>query len=62
MASIRSLLGCAIVFSVVSLAAPSEAFDKENASSVLAQVDLTKCRGRNAPRGEGHVKITFQFE
>ena len=29
---------------------------------MLAQVDLTKCRAPNAPRGEGHVKVTFGAE
>lgn len=32
MSTIRSLLGCGIVLSAVLLAAPSEAFDKENAN------------------------------
>jgi hypothetical protein len=34
-------------------------FDKAAASTVLAAVDLAKCKSTNAPRGEGHVMVTF---
>lgn len=34
-------------------------FDRAAAASVLAAVDLAKCRATNAPRGEGHVTVTF---
>jgi hypothetical protein len=34
-------------------------FDKQAATAVLSAVDLTKCRATNAPKGEGHVFITF---
>lgn len=62
MSSLQFPLGCAIVLFAISLAGPSHAFDKESASSILAQVDLTVCRVPNAPRGEGHVKVTFTAE
>jgi hypothetical protein len=34
-------------------------FDKNAAASVLASVDLSKCRATNAPKGDGHVLVTF---
>jgi hypothetical protein len=35
------------------------AFDKLAAASALSSVDLLKCKSTNAPRGEGHVLVTF---
>jgi hypothetical protein len=35
------------------------AFDKLAAASALSSVDLIKCKSTNAPRGEGHVLVTF---
>lgn len=37
-------------------------FDKQAASAALSSVDLTKCRATNAPKGEGHVFVTFAPE
>ncbi len=34
-------------------------FDKTAAASVLASIDLTKCKSTNAPRGEGHIMVKF---
>ena len=34
-------------------------FDKNAVSAVLSSVDLTKCRATNAPKGEGHVIVTY---
>jgi hypothetical protein len=34
-------------------------FDKAVAASVLSSVDLVKCKSTNAPRGEGHIVVTF---
>jgi len=34
-------------------------FDRQAAASVLAGVDLGKCKTTNAPRGEGHVMVRF---
>jgi hypothetical protein len=34
-------------------------FDKNAAASVLSSVDLSKCRATNAPKGDGHVLVTF---
>lgn len=39
--------------------APGTPFDKVAAGAALEQVDLGKCRVPTAPRGEGHVKLTF---
>jgi hypothetical protein len=62
MSSVRLPLACATVLAAIAMACPVEAFDKESATTVLAQVDLTKCRVPNAPRGEGHVMVTFASE
>jgi hypothetical protein len=35
------------------------AFDKLAAASALSSVDLLKCKSTNAPRGDGHVLVTF---
>jgi hypothetical protein len=40
-------------------AAQEVAFDKVAAASALSSVDLLKCKSTNAPRGEGHVVVTF---
>jgi hypothetical protein len=37
----------------------SASFDREAAASAIGSIDLTKCRGTNAEKGEGHVMITF---
>ena len=34
-------------------------FDRDAAAAALAGVDLGKCHVTNAPRGEGHVTLTF---
>lgn len=34
-------------------------FDKTAASSAITGVDLSKCKVTNAPKGDGHVMITF---
>jgi hypothetical protein len=34
-------------------------FDRDAAVKVLSAVDLKKCAATNAPRGDGHVMITF---
>ena len=38
---------------------PGAAFDRDAASAGLSGVDLRKCRTTSAPRGEGHVRVTF---
>lgn len=35
-------------------------FDRAAASAALERVELTRCKVTNAPRGEGHVKLTFE--
>jgi hypothetical protein len=62
MSSIHPPLGLAIVLAALTIAGSSMAFDRESAASALAQVDLTMCRAPKAPRGEGHVKVTFTAE
>ena len=50
-----------VAFADSSAAAPGDdGFDRQSAASVLSQIDLTKCRAPNAPRGEGHVVVTFK--
>ena len=34
-------------------------FDKQAAATSLAAVDLGKCKSTNAPKGDGHVRVTF---
>lgn len=34
-------------------------FDKSAATSAINGVDLNKCKATNAPKGDGHVMITF---
>ncbi len=34
-------------------------FDKNAVSAVLSSVDLSKCRATNAPKGDGHVLVTY---
>lgn len=40
-------------------AATDESFSKEAAASALSSVDLSKCKTKNGPTGEGHVTVTF---
>ena len=35
-------------------------FDRDAAVNALTSVDLQKCRATNAPKGDGHVMITFE--
>ena len=34
-------------------------FDRQAAATVLSSVDLVKCKSTNAPRGDGHITVTF---
>lgn len=34
-------------------------FDRQAAATVLSSVDLVKCKSTNAPRGDGHIMVTF---
>ena len=37
----------------------NDEFDKAAAVSALSSVDLNKCKSTNAPRGEGHIMVTY---
>lgn len=41
------------------VATPSTEFDRGAAASSIAEISLQRCKATNAPRGEGHVQITF---
>jgi len=41
---------------------PGPTFDTKAATTALSSVDLTKFRATNAPKGEGHVFVTFAPE
>jgi hypothetical protein len=60
--SLGALLGATTLTD--AWAAPPKAedgptFDRQAAAAALGSVDLTKCRATNAPKGEGHVMVTF---
>src|SRR5258707_872883 len=65
MKTLRAVLPAFALFAIATIspawAAPDDgtSFDRQAAASVLSSVDLTKCRATNAPRGEGHVMVTF---
>ena len=71
MLSLRRAVGLGFVLSLSTLtdawAAPPKAdkvdtgptFDRQAATTALSSVDLTKCRATNAPKGEGHIVVTF---
>lgn len=42
-----------------AVAMPSGEFDRGAASSSISEISLQRCKATNAPRGEGHVQITF---
>ena len=68
MKRIHAPLVLAAVLAAVTCAAPSAAtphedgstFDRQGAAATLAQIDLSMCRAPKAPRGEGHVIVTFK--
>ena len=74
MLSLRCSLGLAAILCATTLtdawAGPPKGdkgdtgptFDKNAAAAVLGSVDLGKCRATNAPKGEGHVTVTFKPE
>jgi hypothetical protein len=35
-------------------------FDRAAAAAALGRVELSHCKVTNSPRGEGHVKLTFE--
>lgn len=42
-----------------AVAMPSGEFDRGAAAASISEISLQRCKATNAPRGEGHVQITF---
>jgi hypothetical protein len=52
-------LSFGLLFALDASAQGSDDFDRESAKSVLDSVDVSQCKVKKGPVGEGHVVVTY---
>lgn len=59
--SLRAAAALLVLTAVpVASADSNQAFDRGAAAKALSSVNLGRCKVPNGPKGQGHVKITFE--